>query len=134
VSLTPGAVQAGMRLGDRYGLAEPIGSGGMARIYRAHDERLVRDVAVKILDPSNFEAQASVNEARAAARLTHPGLAQVFDVGRDQGLDYIVMELVPGRSLREVLAERRRLTPAETVAMTSAQGRVVIEASGWPFG
>ncbi|HYY87849.1 MAG TPA: protein kinase [Chloroflexota bacterium] len=133
MSLTPGAVQAGMRLGDRYRLAEPIGSGGMARIYRAHDERLVRDVAVKILDPSNSEAQASVNEARPA-RLTHPGLAQVFDVGRDQGLDYIVMELVPGRSLREVLAERRRLTPAETVAMTSAQGRVVIEASGWPFG
>ena len=114
---TPGGIGPASRLADRYRLVEQIGSGGMGRIYRAHDERLDRDVAIKLLEPDADAADVSASEARAAARLAHPGLAQVFDVGRQHGLEYIVMELVRGRSLREVLAARRRLSPAESVSI-----------------
>jgi eukaryotic-like serine/threonine-protein kinase len=106
-----------MRLAKRYRLREPIASGGMGHIYRALDERLDREVAIKVLDPDPSAAEPSILEARATARLAHPGLVQVFDVGSEDGLEYIVMELVPGRSLRELLAARRRLTPAETVSI-----------------
>src|SRR5215208_6760538 len=97
------------RVAGRYRLVEPIGAGGMGRVYRAHDEVLDRDVAVKLLDestPGGAElGPACAAEARAAAGLAHPGIARVFDSGVQDGRCFVVMELVPGRPLAEVLRE-----------------------------
>jgi hypothetical protein len=114
------------RLAGRYRLVEPIGSGGMGHVYRAHDDVLDREVAVKLLDAAQFEGpepgSACAAEARAAARLAHPGIARVFDGGVQDGRCFVVMELVPGRSLADVLSERRTLPPlraAELVAQVA---------------
>ncbi|MGD0526027.1 MAG: protein kinase, partial [Polyangiaceae bacterium] len=93
---------------DRYIVEELLGKGGMARVYRAHDPRLNRRVALKVLRPdSSSEPDSSVDpssrvlqEARAAAALDHPNAVSVFDVGEADGQLYIAMELVVGRSLR----------------------------------
>ncbi|MBV9580908.1 MAG: serine/threonine protein kinase [Chloroflexi bacterium] len=106
------------RLAGRYRLEEPLGYGGMGAVHRAHDELLDRPVAVKLLDHASPEqAGVSVAEARAAARLNHPGIVQVFDAGADHGTSYIVMELVPGRSLRDILRERGPLAPREAIVL-----------------
>src|SRR5215207_7039400 len=94
-------LHVGDRVADRYRLGEPLGQGGMARVYRAHDEVLDRAVAIKIIErqPDNaaFE-QACISEARAAAALAHPIIAQIFDSGVHDGHGFIVMELVSGRT------------------------------------
>src|SRR5687767_11694381 len=93
----------GRLIADRYRLEKAIGSGGMAAVWRAHDEHLDRDVAIKIL---NSQAQAlqdpssaAAEEARLAARLVHPNIVRVYDVGTDHGLQFVVMELVAGQPL-----------------------------------
>src|SRR5215472_5273670 len=96
-------------LGGRYVLGEVLGTGGMATVWRARDEVLGREVAVKVLSPQ-FAADAGFvarfeREARHAARLSHPRLVTVFDCGIDDGTAFIVMELVAGRTLRQVLDE-----------------------------
>lgn len=116
--MTLATLGVGSRLAGRYRLLEPIGSGGMGHIFRALDERLDREVAVKLLQPEAdgyLGTEATAAEARVAARLSHPNLAQVFDVGAEQGVEYIVMELVRGQSLRELLRVRLRLRPSEVV-------------------
>src|SRR5947209_6309895 len=94
-------------LGGRYRLLAPLGEGGMARVYRARDLRLNREVAVKILhddltrDPgflSRFE-----REAQMVAGLAHPNIVPVYDVGDEDGAPYIIMEYVRGRTLKETL-------------------------------
>lgn len=117
----------GARIGDRYVLAERLGAGGMGVVYRALDERLGRDVAVKLL-PAERVGDATacarmLREARAAAALRHPGVVQVYDVGELDGTMFLVMELVHGESLRtilqrEVLAPRRVLRVLQEVAET----------------
>jgi serine/threonine-protein kinase len=97
-----------VKLAGRYELAESIGSGGMGVVLRARDERLGREVAVKILPPDRVgDATARrrlVREARAAAALQHSGIVHVYDVGEtDEGGAYLVMELVKGTSLRQAL-------------------------------
>jgi serine/threonine protein kinase len=99
---------ASVKLAGRYELAESIGSGGMGVVLRARDERLGREVAVKILPPDRVgDATARrrlVREARAAAALQHSGIVHVYDVGEtDEGGAYLVMELVKGTSLRQTL-------------------------------
>ena len=100
-------------LGDRYLLGEMIGTGGMADVYVAHDQRLSREVAVKILrsdlakDPS-FVARFR-KEAKAAAGLSHPGIVAVYDSGEEPA-PYIVMELVHGHTLRGVVHKGERLS------------------------
>jgi eukaryotic-like serine/threonine-protein kinase len=93
---------AGTKLG-RYSIVEPLGSGGMGVVYRAHDEKLERTVAIKILAPSAFSGDDARRrfhkEALALAKLSHPHIAAVYDVGEQDGIDYIVMECVPGESL-----------------------------------
>src|SRR4051812_33960514 len=96
-------------LGGRYELIEPLGSGGMAVVWRAHDQVLGRTVAVKLLagrhidDPQSRELIRA--EARAAATLSHPNIAQVYDYGEsyegDRCLPYVVMELVRGTTLEQ---------------------------------
>lgn len=110
----------GRTLADRYRIEALIARGGMARVYRAHDERLDRDVAVKVLsapyanDPG-FTARF-LNEARVAASLSHPSLVHVYDSGSDDGAHFIVMELLDRhRSLRQILDERGRLERDEVV-------------------
>jgi eukaryotic-like serine/threonine-protein kinase len=90
-----------------YRVLEKIGSGGMGEVYRASDERLGRDVALKILKPSLAHDQDRLRrfeqEARAAATLNHPNVLAVFDIGRHEGAPYIVSELLEGQTLRERL-------------------------------
>jgi hypothetical protein len=97
-------------LGGRYRLLEVIGSGGMGRVWRADDTLLQRTVAIKELTTP----ASPLREARAAARLDHPGLVRVFDVLTTQDRAWIVMEHVPSRSLHRVVTEDGPLPPAET--------------------
>lgn len=124
-------------LGGRYRLGERLGAGGMATIFRARDEALERDVAVKVLHAHLVDdetlRQRFRTEARHAASLLHPNIVNVFDQGFDEslgGLPYIVMEHVDGPSLREVLSERGRLTPGEALAVLEPVCRGLVRAHG----
>jgi hypothetical protein len=108
----------------RYVLRGVIGTGGMATVWRASDEVLGRDVAVKVLSPQlaadpAFAARFE-REARHAAGLSHPNLVTVFDSGVDGTLPFIVMELVEGRTLRQVLDEARVLPAGHAVGIAIA--------------
>ena len=115
----------GRSLEGRYRILERIARGGMSTVYAAVDERLDRLVAVKVMssalsaDPA-FSDRFS-REARAAARLTHLNAVSVYDQGHEVGPDghhvFLVMELVEGRTLRDLIRERGRLTPAEAVSI-----------------
>jgi len=97
---------AGTQLGP-YEIVAPLGAGGMGVVYRARDERLERDVAIKVLSPGLLTDEAARRrfrkEALALARLSHPNIAAVYDVGEHDGVDYLVMECVPGQSLAQKL-------------------------------
>jgi serine/threonine-protein kinase len=91
-----------------YRVVAKLGAGGMGEVYRAHDRRLSRDVALKIL-PATFAADADRlarfdREAKALAALNHPGIAHVYDAGHQGGVAYLVMELVEGEDLSAVIA------------------------------
>lgn len=116
----------------RYRLMDKVGEGGMAVVYRAMDELLGRVVAVKMLR-EQFTADREFverfrREAQAAARLSHPHVVQVFDVGHDRGTHYIVMEFVDGKSLKQVLQERGRLSPAAASAVALAVAKALAHA------
>lgn len=111
----------GRVLDDRYEVESRIARGGMATIYAALDRRLHRRVALKVMHPhladdDEFVARF-VREARSAAALSHPNVVQVFDQGNDGDVLYLAMELLPGRTLRDVIAERGALTPREALAV-----------------
>ena len=116
---------AGIRvLGGRYRLLEVLGTGGMATVYRAGDEVLDREVAVKVLSPQyatdpGFLARFE-REARHVARLSHPRIVTVFDSGIDGEMPYIVMELAAGRTLRELLDEAGPRPAGEAVSIAAA--------------
>jgi eukaryotic-like serine/threonine-protein kinase len=116
---------AGIRvLAGRYALGEVLGAGGMATVYRARDEVLGREVAVKVLSPQyatdpGFLARFE-REARHVAALTHPRIVTVFDCGVDGTTPFMVMELVAGRTLRQVLDEAGPLPPGEAVGIAAA--------------
>ena len=114
---------AGRVIAGRYQLIRPEGEGGMATVWRAMDEQLEREVAVKILRPQfgadpGFAARFR-NEARAAGALSHPNVVQVYDFGTDAdtGEQYIVMQLVDGKDLATVLRERGALEVDQAVAI-----------------
>jgi serine/threonine protein kinase len=96
----------GAHLGP-YQILAPLGAGGMGVVYRARDERLERDVAIKVLPPRLLTDEPARRrfrkEALALARLSHPNIAAVYDVGEHDGVDYLVMECVPGQSLAKKL-------------------------------
>ena len=113
-------------LGGRYRLIEPVGEGGMSVVWRAHDEVLDRQVAVKVLAASAVDSAARariLTEAQAAARLAHPHITSVHDYGetRDDGdlVPYVVMELVSGPTLAERLKADR--LPVRTAVLIAAQ-------------
>ncbi|MWA02961.1 protein kinase [Actinomadura sp. LD22] len=103
-------------INGRYRLLSVIGQGSMGRVWRARDELLNRDVAVKEIllaaedEPAEL-AERAMNEARSTAALSHPGIVTVFDVIEHDGSPMIVMELLKGRSLAEILREEVRLPP-----------------------
>ena len=106
-------------LDGRYALEMLVGSGGMADVYRAKDQLLERTVAVKILhqqyeNDTEFIARFQ-REAKAAARITHPNIVNVFDVGVAEGRHYIVMEYVPGRTLKERIKEEGPVPAAQAL-------------------
>jgi len=111
----------GVVLEGRYRLEERLARGGMSTVYAATDRRLHKTVAVKVMaehlahDPTFVDR--FTREARAAAMLSHPNVVGVSDQGSDQGLVYLVMELVRGRTLRDLLTARGRLTVAEAFAV-----------------
>ena len=101
-----GFALAGRVLGH-YRVEEQIGAGGMGVVCRARDERLDRDVALKVLPPGSLADESARRrfrkEARALAKLNHPNIATIYDVGEEDGLDYLVMELVAGEPLADKL-------------------------------
>jgi eukaryotic-like serine/threonine-protein kinase len=123
-------------LGGRYTLLAVLGTGGMATVWRARDEMLGREVAVKVLSPNHatdpeFLARFE-REARHAAAVSHPRLVTVFDCGVERGTPFIVMELVAGRTLRQVLDEAGVLPieQAVTVAAAVCEGLAAAHAAG----
>lgn len=119
----PAATDAfvGREFEGRYLIEKRIARGGMATVYRAVDTRLDRAVAIKVMHPSLAEDDAFVQrfqrEARAAAALTHPNVVAVHDQGERDGLPYLVMEFVAGRTLRDVLTQHGRLSAAQSLAI-----------------
>jgi len=102
-------------LADRYRLTVRIDEGGAGEVWQARDERLGRDVAIKILGANADDAfrERFADEARRAASVIHPNVVTVFDEGRDGADAFMVMELVRGRTLRDVVADRGPLRPHE---------------------
>lgn len=118
----------GMILSNRYEIIESVGSGGMSEVYKAKCHVLNRYVAIKVLKP---EFSADVNfvtkfriEAQSAAGLSHPNIVNVYDVGEDNGIYYIVMELVEGITLKEYIQRNGRLSAEQAIdfSIQIAQG------------
>ena len=108
-------VLEGKVLGERYEIIEKIGTGGMATVYKATDRVLKRYVAVKILRDEFTTDEEFIKrfevEAQSAARLTHPNIVSIYDVGVEDSLHYIVMELIQGKTLKEIIVEERGPLP-----------------------
>jgi len=114
----------GRLLDGRYQIRSRIARGGMATVYLATDLRLERRVAVKVMhghlaDDAAFR-ERFIREARSAARLAHPNVVAVFDQGEDSEMAYLVMEYLPGITLRELLQEHRILTTEQTLDILEA--------------
>jgi len=119
------AIQDDTTLGGRYRIGGLLGRGGMAEVYHGFDERLHRDVAVKVLKPE-LAAQPDIRlrfeaEARSAAKLTHPNVVAVFDTGEDEGRPFLVMEQLPG----DTLYDRMRSGPVDQAWLLRVAGDVL---------
>ena len=114
-------VKDGIFLGKRYEVLSKIGAGGMADVYKGKDHMLNRYVAIKVLKKEYKEDENFVrkfrSEAQAAAGLIHPNVVNVYDVGEDRGLYYMVMELVEGITLKEYIDKKGRLSHKETISI-----------------
>src|SRR5690606_1268118 len=111
----------GTLVDGRYRVRERVARGDVATVYTATDERLERTVVLKMVHPSQPDPrflERFIEDARAAAGLTHPNVVAAYDQGTHQGLPYLVMQYVPGRTLRDVLSSRGRLAPPEALAIT----------------
>ena len=124
----------GTRLGP-YEILAPLGTGGMGEVYRARDTRLGRTVAIKVLAPgasrSGELAQRLENEARTISQLSHPNICTLHDIGHQDGMNYLVLEMVSGKTLREVLRggklSVREMVP---IAVQVAEGLAKAHESG----
>ena len=125
-------MQAGLKLSGRYALQALLGSGGMGEVWRGIDEHLDRPVAVKVLQDHLVDPELAGRfrrEARIAARLQHPGITVVHDVGSDNGHLFIVMELLHGRDLAAILAERPAGLPIDTAVSLTIQAAEALRAA-----
>ncbi|MCD7835558.1 MAG: Stk1 family PASTA domain-containing Ser/Thr kinase [Lachnospiraceae bacterium] len=125
-------IKIGMMIGERYEVLEKIGTGGMSDVYKAKDQKLNRFVAMKVLkqefgENENFVSKFRI-EAQAAAGLMHPNIVNVYDVGEESGIHYIVMELVEGITLKKYIEKKARLTYKEAVSI-AIQVSMGIEAA-----
>lgn len=125
-------IKIGMMIGDRYEILEKIGTGGMSDVYKAKDHKLNRFIAVKVLkqefsENANFVSKFRI-EAQAAAGLMHPNIVNVYDVGEEDGIYYIVMELVEGITLKKYIEKKARLSVKEAVSI-AIQVSMGIEAA-----
>lgn len=124
MTTAPADPMIGRLVDGRYQVRSRIARGGMATVYLATDLRLERRVAIKIMhghlaDDNTFKTRF-VQEARSAARLAHPNVVNVFDQGQDSDMAYLVMEYLPGITLRELLKDYKKLTPEQTVDIMDA--------------
>lgn len=125
-------IKIGMLVGGRYEILEKIGTGGMSDVYKAKDHKLNRFVAVKVLkqefsENANFVSKFRI-EAQAAAGLMHPNIVNVYDVGEEGGIYYIVMELVEGITLKKYIEKKARLSVKEAISI-AIQVSMGIEAA-----
>lgn len=114
-------LRKGMFISDRYEIIDKVGSGGMSDVYKAKCHKLNRYVAIKVLKPEfsedkNFVSKFRV-EAQSAAGLSHPNIVNVFDVGEDNGIYYIVMELIEGITLKKYIERKGKLPVKEAVSI-----------------
>lgn len=118
-------MDVGSLVADRYEIKKVLGRGGMGQVWLAHDQKLERSVALKLMltdtapdvERADQNDKRFVREAVAVARLNHAGLAAVFDMGVDQGTRYLVMQYVPGLDLADLIAENERLTVEQTACI-----------------
>ena len=123
----------GTRVGP-YEVLSPLGAGGMGEVFRARDHRLAREVAVKFLPEQTAQAQAAVDrfirEARAASALNHPNIVTIHEIGDSDSGRYLVMELVQGRTLREIAKEGPSIEAAGRIGAQIAKALAVAHAAG----
>ena len=129
-------LEAGRVLGRRYEIISEIGSGGMANVYKAHDNKLDRMVAIKVLK-QEFTLDETIlskfrKEALAAGSLNHPNIVSVYDLGHEIGSDYIVMELIEGITLKDYIRRRDMLSSEEVlkIAIKVADAMKIAHANG----
>ena len=120
----------GDTLGNRYVLSSPLGTGGMAEVFLAHDRMLDRELALKVLKEEYAKDEGFASrfrkEARSAAALSHPYVVQIYDQGRlEDGRYYIAMEHVPGGNLEDLILRRGTLDPAEAANLASQVAEVL---------
>ncbi len=121
-------IRIGMFLGNRYEILEKIGSGGMSDVYKARCHKLNRNVAIKVLKQEFNSDKTFVSkfkaEAQAAACLCHPNIVSIYDVGDEEDIHYIVMELVEGITLKKYIMQKGKLDIKESIDITMqiAQG------------
>ncbi|WP_094376668.1 Stk1 family PASTA domain-containing Ser/Thr kinase [Lachnotalea glycerini] len=125
-------LRLGMFIGDRYEVLEPVGSGGMSDVYKGKDHKLNRFVAIKVLknefsNDKNFVSKFRI-EAQSAAGLAHPNIVNVYDVGEEEGIHYIVMELVEGITLKNYIQKKGKLSVKEAISI-AIQMSMGIEAA-----
>jgi len=128
------ALSAGRRLGS-YEILEPLGAGGMGEVYRARDTRLARDVAIKVLPADRLSDPARrarfEQEARAASQLNHPNIVTIHEIESADGIDFIVMELVRGRTLDALIpGPGMRLGEALRIAIPLADALAAAHTAG----
>ena len=116
-------LEKGNFINNRYEIIGRVGAGGMSDVYKAKDHKLNRNVAMKVLKQEyskdkNFVSKFRV-EAQSAASLIHPNIVNVYDVGEDDGLYYIVMELIEGITLKHYIEKKEKLTYRETIRRQS---------------
>ncbi len=114
-------LRAGAIISDRYEILGRIGTGGMADVYKAVDQKLNRFVAIKVLKREFREDETFLkkfqSEAQAAAGLSHPSIVNIYDVSEDRGVNYIVMEFIDGITLKEYIQKKGNLTPKEVISI-----------------
>ena len=122
----------GKLLNGRYKLVEKIGTGGMAIVYRAKDQNLSREVAVKILQPQFADNNKAVkrfrHEAKSVASLNHPNIINIFDIGQDDETEYIIMEYITGQDLKEKIKDEGKLPTAQAVRIIEEVCQALIKA------